>query len=141
MVWFSVDVNYLAVFLAAVASMIIGGLWYSPLLFGTLWTQLSGMTKQQIEEAKHKSMTKVYVLQFIVSLIIACTLAHVFALLAVTTLSYALETMFYLWLGFIATVMVGKVLWESRSWSLYLLDATYYLVSLLAMSLVLFFMS
>ncbi len=137
--WFLADINYWAVLVAAIVSMVIGGLWYSPVLFGKLWMQLSGITQKQIAEAKKKSMTKAYVLQFIASLIMACTLAHVFSLLNVTTLSYALETMFFLWLGFIATVMVGKVLWEGKSWSLYLLDATHYLVTFFAMSLVLFY--
>ncbi len=138
--WLFVDINYWAVFVAAIVSIVIGGLWYSPVLFGKLWIQLSGITKQRTTEATQKSMTKAYVLQFIASLIMACTLAHVFVLIGVATFSSALEIMFYLWIGFIATVMVGKVLWEGKSWSLYLLDAAHYLVILFAMSLVLFYM-
>jgi hypothetical protein len=32
-----IDINYVAVFVAALASMIIGAAWYSPILFGKEW--------------------------------------------------------------------------------------------------------
>ncbi|MBT8143335.1 MAG: DUF1761 domain-containing protein [Gammaproteobacteria bacterium] len=40
------DVNYLAVILAAVSSFVIGGLWYSPVLFEKAWTADAGVGKQ-----------------------------------------------------------------------------------------------
>lgn len=36
-----VDINYLAVIAAGVASMVVGSLWYGP-LFGRKWVALSG---------------------------------------------------------------------------------------------------
>ena len=47
-------VNYLAVLVAAIVSMVIGGLWYSPLLFGNVWMKLSGITQKDVEKAKKK---------------------------------------------------------------------------------------
>ena len=38
---------------------------------------------------------------------------------------------FWIWLGFIATVTLGGVLWEGKPWNLYLLNAAYWLVALL----------
>jgi uncharacterized protein DUF1761 len=36
------DVNYLAVIVAAVSSFLVGGLWYSPVLFGPTWQRAAG---------------------------------------------------------------------------------------------------
>jgi hypothetical protein len=43
------EMNYLAVLVGAVISVIVGGLWYSPVLFGNAWLALVGKTKAQAE--------------------------------------------------------------------------------------------
>ena len=63
-------INYLAVLVSAIIGMIIGALWYSPLLFGKLWMKLSGMTEKQLNEAKKKGMGKMYLVAFIGVLLI-----------------------------------------------------------------------
>ncbi len=137
---FSVDVNYIAVFLAAVAGMVIGGLWYSPLLFGKLWMQLSGITEKQIAEAKKKSMIVSYVLQFVALLVMACVVAHFIALMQLTTLTEIMQLAFWSWLGYQTTLEFSTVLWGGKSWSLFLLNSAHNLVSLIAMGLVFFWM-
>lgn len=42
----AVSINYLAVVVAAVVSMGLGAFWYSPLGFGKMWMNLSGITPQ-----------------------------------------------------------------------------------------------
>ncbi len=37
-----VDINYLAVLTAAASSFLLGGLWYSPALFGNVWNREAG---------------------------------------------------------------------------------------------------
>ena len=44
---------------------------------------------------------------------------------------------FWVWLGFIATTMIGIVLWEIKPVKLYLLIVAYYLISLLVMGSIL----
>ncbi len=46
-----VDINYWAVLVAAVVSMVIGALWYSPVLFGKLWMKYSGLSDKKLAEA------------------------------------------------------------------------------------------
>jgi len=41
-------INYLAVLVAGVAYMILGALWYSPVLFGSAWMKGIGKTKEQV---------------------------------------------------------------------------------------------
>jgi hypothetical protein len=55
-------INYLAVIVAAVAAFALGGLWYSPVLFGKTWMAASGVTE---ERASQINMTKVFGVSFI----------------------------------------------------------------------------
>jgi hypothetical protein len=45
------EINYLAVIAAAVASFVLGGIWYSPLLFSRAWQRESGVTEEQLKSA------------------------------------------------------------------------------------------
>src|SRR3989344_5945336 len=70
-----VPINYLAVVAAAVASMAIGFVWYGP-LFGKQWMALMGFTKESMNAAKAKGMSKSYALMTIGSLVMAYVLAN-----------------------------------------------------------------
>ena len=41
------------------------------------------------------------------------------------------------WIGFVAPVLLGTVLWEQKPFQYYLINALYWLVALIAMSIVL----
>lgn len=135
-----VPINYLAVLLCGIASVVLGSLWYGP-LFGKQWMALSGMTHEQIEQGKSKSMVKLYALAFIGSLVMAYVLAH--ALLFASAyfnaggLSAGLMAGFWNWLGFIAPVTLGAVLWEGKPWKLWALNNGYQLLLLLIMGVIL----
>lgn len=134
-----VPVNYMAVFAAAVASMILGFLWYGPFL-GKMWIKESGFSKEKIEAAKKKGMAMSYGLMFLGSLFMAFVLSHalVFAQTYMKTsgISSGLTTGFWNWLGFVAPVTLGSVLWEGKSWKLWCLNNGYYLLSLLTMGVI-----
>jgi hypothetical protein len=133
-------INYLAVFVASITSMVIGFLWYGP-VFGKLWIKLSGFSKEDVEKAKKKGMAKEYILMFAGSFVMSYVLAHslVFAsaYLKASGVSSGLMTGFWNWLGFVAPVTLGAVLWEGKSWKLWILNNGYYLVTLSVMGLVL----
>lgn len=135
-----VPINELAVLAAAVASMVIGFVWYGP-LFGKQWMALSGMTKENIEEAKKKGMSKMYVLTFIGSLAMSYVLAHSLFFAAtylnVEGLNAGLQTGLWNWLGFIAPVTLGTVLWDNKPWKLWVLHNAYWLVTLTVMGVIL----
>ena len=131
-------INYFAVIAATVACQAIGFAWYGP-VFGKLWMKLSGITEKQIAEHKKKgkSMAPTFAISALGSLVMAFVLAHFVDYVEATTISGALSLAFWLWLGFIATVLVGGVLWERKSWKLYGLNSAYYLVVLSVMASIL----
>ena len=135
-----VPINYIAVVVAAVANMALGSLWYGP-LFGKAWMAASGVTCEKIDGAKAKGMAKSYVLMMLGSLVMSYVLAHalIFAstYLHASGVSAGLTAGFWNWLGFIAPVTMGVVLWEGKPWKLWCINSCYYLVALLIMGSIL----
>ncbi len=54
-----------------------------------------------------------------------------------TTAMEGMMVGFWAWLGFVATIMLGKVIWEMTPVKLYGINVAYYLVSLLLMGAIL----
>lgn len=130
-----VSVNYSAVLIAAIASMAVGFVWYG-LLFRAQWMAYMGLTVESMANMKMSANTA-YALQFVGSLVMAYVLAHsiVFAS-AYTGVEGAIAGVmagFWSWLGFVAPVTLGVVLWENKPWGLWLINASNYLVALVLM--------
>lgn len=131
--------NYLAVFVAAIATMVIGILWYSPLLFAKAWTREMGYDmndKAKMEEMR-KSAGPAYAGSFVASLISAFTLALVLHGLRAEDLHFGLMAGFHIWLGFVATVQFTGTLFAKQSMKLFAINTGYQLVCYLAMSAIL----
>lgn len=126
------DTNWVAVVVAAVVYNVIGFAWYSDSLFGKQWRKEAGISKEQFE-AGSKNMGKMFALMVPSSLIMAYVLSVVFVNFGAKDLSAALQGGFWIWLGFIATVMVNSVNYEGKSWNYFAITAGYQLVGLLAM--------
>lgn len=135
-----ITVNYVALLLAGVASMVVGFLWYSPSLFGKQWMALNGYTEKSMEAAK-KDMNKTYTISFVASLVMAYVLSHVMTMsinfFHYDALSTGLISAFWMWLGFVAPVQLTDVLFGSKNSKLYAINTGYQLASLIAMGVVL----
>lgn len=135
-----VPVNYWAVLVAAIANMVLGSLWFGP-IFGKAWVKSSGMTQADMEKAKKKGMGGSYVLMFVGSLIMAYVLAHALifanAYLGMSGISSGLMVGFLNWLGFVAPVTIGVVLWDGKSWKSWTVTYIYNLVGLMLMGVIL----
>lgn len=136
----AVPINYLAVLVAAILNMVLGWLWYGP-LFGKPWMAMMGFTPDKMAAAQKKGMGQSYALMFVGSLVMSWVLAHalIFAstYLMLSGIVAGLMGGFFNWLGFIAPVTLGSVLWEGKPWKLWVLNAGYYLVGLMLMGVVL----
>jgi len=126
-------VNWVAIVIAAIAQFIIGWIWYGP-LFGKTWMSMMGMSQQSMSrEGMRKTMT----LTFIGSLVTAAVLSMLVGWMGAKTLSAGIAAGFWAWLGFVATVTLGGVLFAKMSWNLYILNNAYQLVSLAVMGAIL----
>jgi hypothetical protein len=61
------NVNYLAVLVAAVSSFLIGGVWYSPLLFARAWQREAGLSDEQARAGAGRALGAGFVLSLIVA--------------------------------------------------------------------------
>ena len=134
-----VSVNYWTVLAAAVASIILGFLWYGP-LFGKQWLKLMGFSEKQIKQMKEnsqKGMTKTYTVMVVSTLVTAYVLAHFVGYLQALSVGDGIVLGFLLWIGFLATSQIGSVLWEQKPVKLYMINTLYNLVNLCVMAVIL----
>src|ERR1044071_4934769 len=62
------NINYLAVVVAAVSSLLIGGVWFSPILFARAWQREAGLTDEQVSTGAGKALGGAFVLALIIAL-------------------------------------------------------------------------
>ena len=96
-----------------------------------------GITGVKMEEMKKGGMGTLYGINFVATLVMAYVLAHFVAAWNTVDIGGALQLAFWTWLGFIATVMIGSILWEKKPVKLYLINVSFQLVSLAAMAVIL----
>src|SRR5438067_13905612 len=99
---FAVTVNYWAVLASAVASLVVGGIWFGP-LFGKIFMRAMGMHEMSEEKkaAMKKMMVPAYIKQFIASLVMFFVFAWLMGALGLTSVKGGLQAAFWVWLGFI----------------------------------------
>ena len=133
------NLNLLAVLVAAISTMVVGFLWYSPILFAKPWMREMGYDPD--DKAKTKEMQKsagpAYLGSFIASLVSAFILALFFHWLHVQSLNLGLLVAFHVWLGFVATVQLSGVLFMKQSMKLFAMNTGYQLACYLSMGAIL----
>lgn len=124
-------INWLAVVAAALSSFVIGGLWFSPLLFCNVWMRAAGLSEEQV---KAGNKGKIFGVTAILSLIMALNLA-MFLNDPKTTASWGATAGFLagIW-TFCAIAMVG--LFELKSWTYIFINGLYSTISLTIMGLI-----
>lgn len=130
------EINFLAVAVAAISGMVVGTCWYGP-LFGKTWTTLMGFTKADMEQAMQKGMGKTYATAFASQLVMAFVVAGFIDMLNITQAMEAGKFACVAWLGFMATMQINSVLWEGRAKKLFAINTSHSFVVLLIMSLIL----
>src|SRR6478609_3265841 len=126
-----VQPNYLVIFVAALSTFLIGGLWYSPAVFGKAWMRENGFKE---EDMKGGNMVKIFGLAFLLAVISAVNLAMFMG-------PENDPTMGALWgflagAGWVATFVGTHYLFERKSFTLFLINAGYSIVALTLMGII-----
>lgn len=133
------SLNWLAILVAAMSTMILGFLWYSPLLFAKAWTREMGYDpndKAKMDEMR-KSAGPAYAGSFAASLLTAFTLALILHGMRAESLHFGVMASFHIWLGFVATVQFTGALFTKQSMKLFAINTGYQLVCYLVMGAIL----
>ena len=121
--------NLWAVFLAAVSSFLLGGLWYSPALFGRIWNEENGANMQSGHPAK------VFGISFVFSLIAAVCFAVWLG--RSPPLETALKAGALAGFGFVAASFGINYQFAQRSFKLWLIDGGYHVAQFIVFGLIL----
>lgn len=125
------QVNVLAVVGAAIASMLVGFVWYHPRVFGNYWVKLTG---QKMSFGKAQTG---YVLALVSVLVMAWVLAELLKLSFAVTYGDALKVGFLAWLGFSATTGLANAVFSGKSRNLFIFEQAHHLVVILVMAVIL----
>jgi hypothetical protein len=114
-------INHLAVFVCALLSLVVGALWYSPLLFFKAWKKENGLSDEQVAKA---NPVKTYSLTLILAWIISYNLAF-FLGDSKTNWQRGLMAGLLAGVGWAATMFVIISLFEQRSLKYILINCGY----------------
>jgi hypothetical protein len=124
--------NWLAVGAAALSTFLLGGIWYSPALFGRAWQRETGLSDTQLQS---RSMAMVFGTSFVLALIMAFNLAAF--LQGPPDLAWGMTAGALAGIGWVAMAMGVTYLFEARSMKLFLINAGYHAVSFIVMGAIL----
>jgi hypothetical protein len=74
---------------------------------------------------------------FLTTLVMVFVLANLMAMTYTESIGAALTLAFWIWIGFVATIMSNLMWYENKPVKLYLINASHYLVAILLAALVL----
>lgn len=126
------EFNLWAVIAAAVSSFVLGGLWYSPLLFGRAWQRATGLSDSQLQGG---NMALIFGLSLLLSLIAS----FVFAMFLGPRppLALGLGAGFSAGLCWVSASFGINYLFERKSLKLFLINAGYHTLQFTVIGLIL----
>ncbi len=135
------NISYLTVIIAAVVSMGLGFVWYSPVAFFKPWAKQMGYTPEFIEAERkrtggQKGMIKTYIVLAVFSIVTAFIIAGLLNSLIVTGFGQLILVAFLLWLAFSMPVSLNNVLFGKDKIGLFAINTGYHLVSLILSTLI-----
>jgi hypothetical protein len=130
------EINWLAVVLATVSSMVVGAIWYAKPVFGRRWMRLSGTTEQDTQKGAFVPLLVTLVVSFFTAAVLAGSAAIAQHFYEGNFFVNAVLTSVILWIGFTASRMLTHDLFDRRPSSLTVLNLAHELVTLVVMGLI-----
>ena len=127
------QINWLAVIAAAISTFLIGGLWYSPVLFGKVWMRANGFNDGEVAGFnKARAFGGSLILALIMSANLAMFLAD-----PKTTVAWGMIAGLLAGLGWGAAGIGIIALFENRSWTYIVVNGGYHIVAFVVMGAIL----
>ena len=115
------EINWIAVVVAAIGSFLLGGLWYSPAMFGKVWQREAGLTDEQL---KNGNMIKIFGLSLVLSLLAAWNFANFLG--PRPSIAFGAGVGFSAGLLWVASSFGINYLFERKSLKLFLINGGYH---------------
>ena len=114
------QLNFFAVFLAALASFLLGAVWYSPWFFKRIWMESCGLTELDLQQINH---VMVFGGSFVLCLLIALSLSLFIG--SNVNVGVAVGTGFIIGLCWVSCALGIGYIFEQRPLKLFLVNAGY----------------
>lgn len=128
---FVFDINWLAVLAAAVAAFLLGGLWFSPVMFADRWLEAIG---KQPEEMPNP--TKGIALSFITTFVMSIALALIIDRMPLMTPLGGMRFGLVLGAGVILMGMISNATFTQSSRALLWIQGSYHVLMVTIMSVI-----
>lgn len=122
-------INYFAVLAAAVSTFVLGGLWYSPLLFGKAWMRANGFSEADLQTF---SKARMFGWSILFSLVMAVNLA-MFLSGPTTNVTWGMAAGGLAGFGWVAMAIAIVGLFENKSWKYIAINGGYMTVAFVIM--------
>ena len=126
-------VNWIAIAAAVGSAFVIGGLWYSPLLFVNSWLKMSGVDKRVFDAGLRKALFA----DLLSAAATALVLNQVLRWSGATGVASGLFVALLVWTGFVASALITQVTYEHRPFAFFVISSGYRLVTLEVMGAIL----
>ncbi len=120
------EINLLAILVCSIFTFILGGIWYSKLLFANLFMKYNNKTQEELQ----KGVGLTFLFEFIAIYITNYVLAAIILLIGADDFWRGLQIGLILWIGFVAMTNLSTVTFEKRNFNLYLIQVSYRLVTI-----------
>ncbi|MFK4998870.1 DUF1761 domain-containing protein [Bacillus sp. N9] len=131
------QVSILAIVLAVIANTIIGALWYSPILFANVWLKSLGKTEDEL----NKSSANIgYALTMAAAVISAIVLSLFISMMNNITIGGGALIGLLAGLGIASAREISPTFFEGRNMTLFFISASYHIVSLTIMGMIIAFL-
>jgi hypothetical protein len=117
----NIHINHLAVFVCALMSLVLGAIWWSPILFAKSWQRENGLTDEQLAKA---NPLKNFGLAFLLAYIISYNLAF-FLGTPGTDWKWGVIAGLLAGVGWVVTTFIIIALFEMRSLKYILINCGY----------------
>ena len=129
-------VNNAAVLVSGVVIFVLGGLWYSPLLFAKRWVALIGKTEEEIK-ANSGAAPLSYIVVFLCGVAIAWMMSLVVGNFSPAGALDGALIGAMCWVGFAGATSFGTALFSGKPKALWLIDSGFNLVSFVVAGIIL----
>ncbi|MFJ7932812.1 DUF1761 domain-containing protein [Sporosarcina sp. NPDC096371] len=130
------QISIVAIVLAVLANMIIGALWYSPILFANVWMKSLGKTAEEL----HASNANIgYGLTTLAGVVTAIILSLFLSMSDSITIGTGALIGFLAGAGIASARELSPTFFEGRKYTLFFISAGYHIVSLTIMGIILAF--
>ena len=126
------NVNWLGALVAAIATFLVGGVWYSPILFARPWMEAMGLSDADLKGGTGKIFGASFVLQLVAAVNLAFFLAG-----GKASLTWGVTAGLLAGVGWVVTSLGTTYLFGRRPLRLFLIDAGYHAVSFTVMGAIL----